>query len=157
MGSPGDEPSIATAAQSCDIGTGIFATRPFAAGDDVIDFQDATVVAERSYQTLEVGRGLHVYSARIALVNHSCDPNLRVDTARLTLVATKPIAPGDMLTLFYPEAEWEMAEPFNCRCGAASCLGWIAGARHLNAEQRLRYRFSPHIEALFDERNRSAT
>ena len=40
----------------------------------------------------------------------------------------RPLRVGDKLTFFYPSTEWTMAQPFECRCGSAGCLGVIRGA-----------------------------
>lgn len=49
--------------------------------------------------------------------------------------ALQDVAPGAELTFFYPSTEWDMETPFDCCCGAAGCLGRIAGAKHLSDEQ----------------------
>lgn len=59
-----------------------------------------------------------------ALVNHSCAP-----TAQLQLPAGTParwevhvgpagLAKGEDITFFYPSTEWDMAQGFDCNCGA---------------------------------------
>lgn len=148
--------SSSSLAQDADIGVALIARRPFAAGEDVIVFDEATDMRGAADQTLQVGQDRYIESDRIPLLSHSCDPNLRVDTERLAMVALKPIAAGEPLTFFVPEVEWELATPFDCHCGAANCLGRIAGAVDLAAEQRRGHRFSAHIEARFAERDRPA-
>jgi hypothetical protein len=86
------------------------------------------------------------------MVNHSCAPNLWVDTERQAMLALRPIASGEMLTFFYPQTEWELARPFRCRCGALHCLGRIDGARSLPDAVLGRYRLSPHIVAMLGVR-----
>lgn len=57
------------------------------------------------------------------------------------------------VTYFYPSTEWELKQPFECKCGASvshflhsieipavidacqSCLGYISGARDLPAKE----------------------
>lgn len=57
--------------------------------------------------------------------NHSCEPNTLFDG--LNLVAARPIATGDELTLDYAAVMNDASEPFNCRCGSPGCRGWITG------------------------------
>lgn len=57
--------------------------------------------------------------------NHSCDPNTRFDG--LDVVAIRAIAAGDELTLDYAQFLDASAEAFECRCGASTCRGRVAG------------------------------
>jgi len=57
--------------------------------------------------------------------NHSCQPNTAYDG--LNVIATKPIAPGQELTLDYASFLDDRMEPFQCRCGAPNCQGLITG------------------------------
>jgi len=87
-------------------------------------------------------------------MNHSCAPNSHLDTIALEVVAIAPIAPGELITFNYLTTEWELAEPFDCRCGAPACHGQIAGFRHLDAERRrqLAPLLSPLLRARLDAR-----
>lgn len=58
--------------------------------------------------------------------NHSCDANTRYDG--LNVVATRPIAAEEELTLDYATVMNELSTSFQCRCGTAVCRGWIHGA-----------------------------
>lgn len=57
--------------------------------------------------------------------NHSCEPNTAFDG--LNVVASRPIANGEELTLDYATFMNEASDPFSCHCGAATCRGKIAG------------------------------
>jgi SET domain-containing protein len=57
--------------------------------------------------------------------NHSCAPNTTFDG--LDVVAMRPIAVGEELTIDYAQSMNADSEPFDCRCGAASCRGWVTG------------------------------
>ncbi len=59
--------------------------------------------------------------------NHCCDPNTAYDG--LNLVALKPIAPENELTLDYAQLLDENAETFDCHCGANNCRKIIKGTR----------------------------
>jgi len=68
-------------------------------------------------------------------LNHSCAPNARL--VGRSLVAAREIAVGDEVTFDYNTTEYDMAEPFACRCGARGCGGRrIAGFRHLSPAKR---------------------
>ena len=95
--------------------------------------------------TVQVGEDEHVEVGALTTLNHSCDPNVRLDTARMVVVAERDIEPGEELTFFYPSTEWEMAEPFACACGSPRCLGFVRGARDLPEEVLDRYFVNAHI------------
>jgi D-alanine-D-alanine ligase len=57
--------------------------------------------------------------------NHSCEPNTAFDG--LNVVAMRAIANGEELTIDYGEVMNEESEPFDCRCGAATCRQRVTG------------------------------
>ena len=77
--------------------------------------------------------------------NHSCDPNARL--AGRALVALRPIAAGEEITYNYNTSEWELAEPFECRCGSPACERTIRGFRFLARQERERIKpmLAPHL------------
>jgi SET domain-containing protein len=61
-------------------------------------------------------------------INHSCAPNLAVDIAEghVFFVSLREIATGEELLLDYRvRADNSDAPPMPCRCGAASCRGFL--------------------------------
>lgn len=58
---------------------------------------------------------------------------------------------GDVLTFFYPSTEWDMAQPFECKCGEEKCLGWIKGAKELEPEVLKEYFMNEHVVGLLKE------
>ncbi len=70
--------------------------------------------------------------------NHSCDPNTAYEG--LNVVALRNIQQGEELTLNYASFLDEHMEPFNCRCGAANCCGWITGITHNSVTERESHR-----------------
>ncbi|HNA01723.1 MAG TPA: SET domain-containing protein-lysine N-methyltransferase, partial [Ferruginibacter sp.] len=66
--------------------------------------------------------------------NHSCDPNTRYEG--LNVVALRNIFKGEELTLNYADFLDEHMEPFDCRCGAASCRGRVTGTPGNSVTQR---------------------
>ncbi|KAG2489081.1 hypothetical protein HYH03_012515 [Edaphochlamys debaryana] len=97
---------------------------------------------------LQVGASKHILLSPEWLenTNHSCDPNVFFNTEASALLALRAIAPGDELCFFYPSTEWAMGEPFACRCGAATCLGHVAGASALTPQQLEGRRLTPYIQ-----------
>lgn len=69
-------------------------------------------------------------------LNHSCTPSAWVKG--LQVIALHDLAAGEGVTFDYNTTEWEMAEPFDCQCGTAACVGRVAGYRHLDATARPR-------------------
>lgn len=91
-------------------------------------------------------------------LNHSCDPNCRLDyrpDGRVFLVALRDIAPGEELSFDYATtttSDGVEAFPdwcFKCLCGAPGCRGEVSCAEELPGE-RLRYyaetgALAPHV------------
>lgn len=71
-------------------------------------------------------------------LKHSCDPNTVVRGR--AVIALRPIHPWDELTFNYNTTEFNIEEPFECRCGAPLCTGQIQGFKHLPTAQRERLR-----------------
>jgi len=104
--------------------------------------------------TIQIGRDLHLTDlGPFAYLDHSCRPTVHVDVEAMAVVALEPLAAGAPLTFFYPATEWDMAEPFPCRCGAPGCIRRVAGARRLPAAVLARYELSPHVRELVAERD----
>ena len=104
---------------------------------------------ERSTPTrfsVQVGRGVHLdqddarnADDRVArypwrYMNHHCEPSTEIRDRYV--IARRDIAGGEDVTFDYNTTEYDLAEPFACRCGSARCVGVVRGARHLTAEQR---------------------
>lgn len=57
--------------------------------------------------------------------NHSCSPNTVYKG--LNVIANKNIKKGEEFTLDYASFLDENMEPFQCKCGAANCRGYVSG------------------------------
>lgn len=98
--------------------------------------------------SLQVGKDLHLdqRGARDATdrvrrfywryMNHACSPTTRILDRQV--IAVREIAALEGVTFDYNTTEYDMAEPFACRCGSAHCVGTVRGARHLTPAQRAR-------------------
>ena len=78
-------------------------------------------------------------------MNHSCDPNVILDTENMQMIACTDIAKGEELFFFYPSTEWQMDAPFICLCGASNCIHVVAGARFLPLSTLEHHYLNPHI------------
>ncbi len=114
-------------------GLGLVARRAWRAGDVVSPLSWEQRQPFPSRWTLQCGAEEHAAPLPFELryVNHSCAPNVQFDIEGEALRALQDIEPGDELRFFYPATEWEMAEHFECECGAVKCLGRIAGAAQM--------------------------
>lgn len=128
-------------------GASLVASRSIKCGELVLSFLSVVPQKERTYQTIEIGMGWHVVESEIlAKLNHSCDPNIKIDTIRRECVARKDIREGEELSFFYPTTETEMISPFLCKCGSDFCIGYVDGATKIPAAFLSRYELSPHVE-----------
>jgi uncharacterized membrane protein YeiB len=132
----------------------LHAVHPFAPGEVVVPLEGHPVVQPTRF-TIQVGTDSHVapISERASpwgSMNHSCDPNLAIDVSRRVIVARRPIAAGDELCFDYHTTEWELHEPFICRCAGPQCVGLVRGFAHLPParQQLLLGHAAPHIQAL---------
>jgi hypothetical protein len=80
-------------------------------------------------------------------INHSCDPNLGLRGA-LSLVALRPIAPGEAVCYDYAMTDGSDYDEFVCQCGAPSCRGKVTGEdwRLPDLQQRYHSLFSPYLK-----------
>lgn len=98
--------------------------------------------------SLQVGRELHLDQEdardpndRVArrfwrYMNHHCEPSTVIRDRAVT--ALRDIARGESVTFDYNTTEYDLAEPFECHCRSAQCVGVVRGARHLTPKQRAR-------------------
>ena len=138
-------------------GSGLVAAEPIAAGEILVRYP-RELVTEASRYSIQIDAERHLAPSGEAgdLVNHGCAPNCHLDvagTAAPALVALTPIAAGDELRFNYLTTEWDLAEPFECRCGAAECVGTVRGFRHLSRAERARIAalLSPFLRDRLDE------
>jgi len=132
--------------------------RPFAPGEIVSPLEGHSV-AQPTRFTIQVGTDAHLdpISERTSpwgYTNHSCDANLAIDVPRRVIVARRLIAAGEELCFDYHTTEWDMNEPFICRCAAQQCVGLVRGFAHLPParQQVLLSSAAPHIHALYAAR-----
>lgn len=136
-------------------GTLVRAARDVRAGEAVLHL-DGEILETPGRHTLQLHARRHLLnrSEPWVNVNHSCEPNLRVDIEGRRMVAIRDIPAGTELRFDYNTTEWDMATPFACGCGAPSCVGTIRGFRHLGPTRReaIRPWLSPLLLSRFHER-----
>jgi len=113
----------------------LVASADFEAGDTVLQCSRDEIQETRTWRTVQVSVGRHLKNEFLAYVDHSCDPNTLFDVDTLRLTAICDIPKGHMIRFFYPGSEVELAQAFECNCGATSCLGTVGGAFYLTLEQ----------------------
>ncbi|KAF4974017.1 hypothetical protein FZEAL_9037 [Fusarium zealandicum] len=116
---------------------------------------EATPTPNATWTSFSTGRGKHMeFNSDIVYINHSCDPNLVVDTARMEVRVAddRHIKAGDELTWFYPSAEWEMAQSFPCECGTRRCLTAIRGSKFIEPVLLKGYFLNRHIQEHLEDK-----
>jgi SET domain-containing protein len=101
--------------------------------------------------TVQISQDKHTEVGKLSALNHSCDPNVILDTEQLIMVARRDIEKGEELSFFYPSTEWEMDAPFICLCGASSCIHVVAGARFLPLSTLESHYLNRHIREMMIE------
>jgi len=131
-------------------GGAIKAAQRISKGTSVFKINGSLVNTPDKY-TIQIGEQAHILpdGQLWAFLNHSCDPNSRIDFKNWSLVTTRTILKNEELTFNYLTTEWELAAPFLCGCGAEACLGLIKGLKHLSESQQesLEPHCSPYLAA----------
>ncbi len=143
--------SLRLTQKNIHLGVGLFTLEPFTAGAILFTFHDAHFLKQKNHLSVQVSPTEHLDHPVLAKMNHGCDPNCWIDIENREVVALRDIDAGSLLTFFYPQTEWRMAQPFECHCGANQCLNWISGAADIPRHILARYRLSPHIEKLVEQ------
>jgi len=129
-------------------GSGAFATRPIAAGEQIAEYSGEVIDAQTAYERYQDDKMVHHHTFLFALedghfidagatggndarfINHSCDPNSEAfeEDGRLFVRALKDIPQGEEITYDYrleregkPKKSWRKL--YECLCGAKNCRG----------------------------------
>ncbi|HEX6034500.1 MAG TPA: SET domain-containing protein-lysine N-methyltransferase [Anaerolineales bacterium] len=120
-------------------------------GELICEIPTEKVIDKANRYTVQIGRDRHTEVGKLSALNHSCDPNVLLDTENLQMVARRDIQEGEELFFFYPSTEWEMDAPFICLCGASNCIHVVAGARFLPLSTLENHYLNRHIRELMIE------
>lgn len=116
-----------------------------------------TTPAKKAYTSVQVGPDSHIeLNSDLVYCDHSCDPSVVFDMSKMEVrvVDDRDLKAGDPLTFFYPSSEWDMGQPFDCRCGAGSkCNGRISGAKDMDPKVLEKYWLNPHIREMLKKNN----
>ena len=117
-------------------------------GDVICSMPSENLMDKPNRFTVQIGRTLHTHVGKLAALNHSCDPNVILDTEKMVMIARRDIAKDEELSFFYPSTEWEMDAPFICLCGASNCIHVVAGARFLPLSTLEQHYLNRHIREM---------
>ncbi|TKA57012.1 hypothetical protein B0A49_13318 [Cryomyces minteri] len=115
---------------------------------------------KKAYTSVQVSEKEHIeLNSDLVYINHSCEPSLVFDMERyeVRVVEDRDLKAGELLTFFYPSTEWDMAQPFECTCGAGSgkCKGLIKGAKDTDRTVLKEYYLNSHIVKLLEKGHRN--
>lgn len=125
--------------------------QPYKKGEVICDIPSENIMDKPNRFTVQIARNKHTHVGKLAALNHSCMPNVILDTENMQMVACRDIEKGEELFFFYPSTEWEMNAPFICLCGASNCIHVVAGARFLPLSTLEHHYLNPHIRDLMIE------
>ncbi len=129
----------------------LITTQAYAKGDVICEIPTDKIFDKANRYTVQIGQDQHTEVGKLSALNHSCDPNVILDTEHLLMVARRDIAKGEELSFFYPATEWEMDAPFICLCGAVNCIHVVAGARFLPLSTLENHYLNRHIREMMIE------
>jgi hypothetical protein len=111
------------------LGLAVYARVFIPAGAVLVRLGIGEISATRNFRTIELDEGVHEDHPYLRYVNHSCNPNTVIDKKDRVLRALRPIQPFEEITFDYLANESEIAEPFECDCGAPNCRRQIQKLR----------------------------
>lgn len=125
-------------------GEGVFATKPFKAGETVMVGKIKKVLDGNNAHASQVGENQYVlHAGLISKVNHSCDPNCGIranETGAHDFVAIKDISVNEEITSDYAIRNYSVDYfPKRCMCDSERCRGRITGWKDLPDEWKKIY------------------
>ncbi len=120
-------------------------------GEVICSMPSENIMDKPNRFTVQIAKDRHTHVGKLAALNHSCDPNVILDTERMLMIARRDIEKGEELSFFYPSTEWEMQAPFICLCGSTNCIHVVAGARFLPLSTLETQYLSRHIREMMIE------
>lgn len=117
-------------------------------GEVICSMPSENIMDKPNRFTVQIAKDRHTHVGKLAALNHSCDPNVILDTENMVMIARRDIEKGEELSFFYPSTEWEMQAPFICLCGATNCIHVVAGARFLPLSTLETQYLSKHIREM---------
>ena len=145
----------------CDLGRGLFALKEFCADERILILHGPRFEREDPIHHREEGANLLQTGPRTyimlqepgVLANHSCDPNAGIRGNR-SMVAIRPIHPGDEIRFDYSTTMDEGLWTMPCRCGSPRCRGLVTDFHTLPAPVQRRYLDLDIVQAFIARRAR---
>lgn len=121
-------------------GRGVFARRHFKPGDFIVPYApkqrkvdigspEAAAAAETKLTLLSEKWSVIIPNTSVPggwLCNHSCDPNAAIfSDGEGRIQCTRPISPGEEVTIFYGWVSQNEPARDPCQCGSPRCRGFI--------------------------------
>jgi hypothetical protein len=105
-------------------GRGIHAAFGFGQREEICTLTGSVLLdspSESDPNSIGIARGVWIDPEfPLVFINHSCEPNSAF-TGERTLVALRPIAPGEEVTMDYSTSEADVDWSMNCACGSTAC------------------------------------
>jgi SET domain len=105
-------------------GRGIHAAFGFGPSEEICTLTGSVLLdspSERDPNSIGIARGVWIDPEfPLVFINHSCEPNSAF-TGERTLVALRPIAAGEEVTMDYSTSEADVEWSMNCSCGSTAC------------------------------------
>lgn len=140
----------------------LVASREYGAGEVICHLENVSQAHEKAYSSVQYGPGETDHlelNSDLLFMNHSCAPTVELDLSsprpeHWSVRTLQVVRTGEPLTFFYPSTEWNMAQGFDCSCGAETCLRRISGAKCLSLDElERRGGLSRHIRTLKREQD----
>jgi len=89
-------------------------------------------------------------------INHSCNPNTKINFNTMNFVAIKDIKKGEEITYNYLTTEYDLVKQktdFKCECGSKNCFEHIRGFKYLSLKEKLKLKdlLSPFLRKKLEE------
>ncbi|MBD2774231.1 SET domain-containing protein-lysine N-methyltransferase [Iningainema tapete] len=126
-------------------GTGLITTSAIKKGTVFYKITNYEIIHQPTYTSVQVGLETHMEEPTLRHLNHSCSPNIIIDTVAFECRALRDIEPYEELSFFYPSTEWDMNRPFVCLCGSPQCIRIIIGAKYQSLDTLSRYFINRHV------------
>src|ERR671930_650617 len=73
----------------------------YAKGEIICDIPTEKLFDKANRYTVQISQTKHTEVGKLSALNHSCDPNVILDTENLQMIARRDIAEGEELSFFY--------------------------------------------------------
>lgn len=118
--------------------------------DEILIRFEGEIIDKPTKTTLQIEENRHLEGPGELddFLNHSCEPNGYINFKDLTFRALHNIKKEEEITFNYLTTEWDMANKFECYCGAEKCFRQIKGFKYLTLEQKksLEHLLSPFLK-----------